>query len=46
MRKRPSQRSADWRITWQALEPGLAEHRWIPDDVAARVAAEGTTDVD
>lgn len=35
-----------WRITWQALDPALARARWIPDEVAAAVVAEGELDAE
>jgi hypothetical protein len=30
-----------WRITWQALDPALAEARWLPSEDVARTVAEG-----
>jgi len=41
----PRTRRVAWRITWQALDPRLAEAHWIPDEDAARVVAEGVVEV-
>ena len=42
----PRTRRVAWRITWQALDPRLAEARWIPEEDAARVALEGVIEVE
>ncbi len=41
----PHARRIAWRITWQALDPALAEARWIPERDASRVVAEGEIEV-
>lgn len=35
-----------WQITWQALDPALAEARWLPEDVVERVMIEGEVEVE
>lgn len=37
----PRARGVAWRITWQALDPRAADARWIPEEDASRVVAEG-----
>lgn len=41
----PSARRVGWRIEWQALDPDVADARWLPTEDTRRLVGEGELEV-